>query len=246
MEYKPIKIKRVKAKSEAMLGKRFGKLVITEILGVGPEGGVWVKCKCDCGNTIELSKTRLTRKNNTLQCKKCGHALSGEKHSKKFLTDKKSHIGEVYGDLTILDVFGSNKNDRQLFAKCKCSCGKETTPRLSPVLTGKITSCGHETRSNLFAKDFAIGGTSLTAIDGRRKTNKNNKTGYTGVSLTKKGYRAYIHFKRKMYDLGTYKTIEEAVAARKEAEEELFGKFLEEVPEDIKTRLKNTKKGMVK
>lgn len=41
-------------------------------------------------------------------------------------------------------------------------------------------------------------------------------------------HRAYITFKQKQYHLGYYATFEEAVAARKQAEKDFFGKFLEE------------------
>lgn len=50
----------------------------------------------------------------------------------------------------------------------------------------------------------------------------NNTSGYTGVSKTKYGtYRAYITFDKIRRDLGQYKTIEEAAAARREAENRL-------------------------
>lgn len=46
-----------------------------------------------------------------------------------------------------------------------------------------------------------------------------NTSGFTGVSRNKKGtYRAYITVNKKRIDIGTYRTIEEAVKARREAE----------------------------
>lgn len=47
----------------------------------------------------------------------------------------------------------------------------------------------------------------------------NNTSGYTGVSKTKHGtYRAYITVKKQRIELGHFKTIEEAIAVRREAE----------------------------
>ena len=47
----------------------------------------------------------------------------------------------------------------------------------------------------------------------------NNKSGYTGVSLTKhNSYRAYITVNKQRIELGHYKTVEEAWHARCEAE----------------------------
>ena len=52
-----------------------------------------------------------------------------------------------------------------------------------------------------------------------RKKRPNNKTGYTGVSITPEGkYRADITFKGKRYFLGKFDSIEEAASTRKQAE----------------------------
>ena len=49
-----------------------------------------------------------------------------------------------------------------------------------------------------------------------------NKSGFTGVHRTKDGtFRAYITINHKQLNLGYYKTIEEAVNARREAENRL-------------------------
>lgn len=242
MDYTPIKQKKTEGKVRKLIGQKFGKLTVLDVLGTGKHGEIWVRCQCDCGNVDDYPKTVLTRKIKTTQCAKCGGRQSGSSKAESLLEKGKSHIGETHGELTIIDVV-KDPERKDLIAKCKCSCGKDTTSRLSAVLSGKVTSCGHETLKNLTNKEFAVSGTLLTAIDGRRKTNRNSSTGHTGVTLTKRGYRAYISFKRKMYDLGTYKTLDEAVEARKVAEEELYGKFLDELPEEIIDKLKNTKKG---
>lgn len=54
------------------------------------------------------------------------------------------------------------------------------------------------------------------------------KSGTKGVQIRKDGksirYRAIINVNKKKIDLGTYKTLEEAVSARKAAEEKYYGK----------------------
>lgn len=53
-----------------------------------------------------------------------------------------------------------------------------------------------------------------------RGTNKNNTTGYNGVYLTSSGkYRARIKIKGKLIGLGTFINFEDAMKARKEANE---------------------------
>ena len=63
-----------------------------------------------------------------------------------------------------------------------------------------------------------------------RKMNSNNKTGVKGVSwmLSRQKYRAQITFKRKIYNLEYFDKLEDAAKARKKAEEEMFGGFLQE------------------
>lgn len=62
-----------------------------------------------------------------------------------------------------------------------------------------------------------------------RKLDKRNKSGYTGVKETKTGtWNAQIYCDGKCINLGTYKTKEEAVNARKAGEEKYFGKFAHE------------------
>lgn len=62
-----------------------------------------------------------------------------------------------------------------------------------------------------------------------RKLDKRNKSGYTGVKETKTGtWNAQIYCDGKCINLGTYKTKEEAVKARKAGEEKYFGKFAHE------------------
>ena len=54
-----------------------------------------------------------------------------------------------------------------------------------------------------------------------KTTSKANTTGYTGVYAERGKFRAIIGHKGKAKSLGSFKTIEEAVAARKKAENDL-------------------------
>lgn len=59
---------------------------------------------------------------------------------------------------------------------------------------------------------------------------RNNTSGVPGVywEISKGAWRAAICFKGKRYSLGRYQRFEDAVKARKRAEEELFDPFLRE------------------
>lgn len=59
-----------------------------------------------------------------------------------------------------------------------------------------------------------------------RKTYTNNKLGVRGVSRAKNGkYVAHIGFNYKKIHLGTFDTLEEAIIARKDAENKYFGEW---------------------
>lgn len=60
---------------------------------------------------------------------------------------------------------------------------------------------------------------------GNQKPRKNNTTGYQGVYKQGAGYIARLGFKRKRYNLGTFKTPEEAAKARDAKAKELLGEF---------------------
>jgi hypothetical protein len=60
-----------------------------------------------------------------------------------------------------------------------------------------------------------------------RRLAKNNTSGCTGVVLAnnKTSWKASVYINGKMKHLGTFKTKEEAVSARKRAEKEVYGNF---------------------
>lgn len=91
--------------------------------------------------------------------------------------------------------------------------------------------------SRLFVDDWGIDGTKAISLN--QKKSKNNTSGVKGVSMTRDGkYRAYLNIARKQKHLGFFGTIEEAVAARKKAEEIYYEPILKE----FENRKHNAKK----
>ena len=104
---------------------------------------------------------------------------------------------------------------------------------MTRLKNGIIKECRHCGRKNLkkgreITKDASKEGTNVFAIQ-NRALNKNSTTGVNGVTFRQREnkYYAYINFKRKQYSLGLYENIEDAAAARKKAEERIYGEFLE-------------------
>ncbi len=162
----------------------------------------------------------------------------------KFKEYKKELIGKKYGKLTIKDVYRERRNGKAHYRLvCKCDCGNETRPYLSSVVgsNAETVSCGcYQGESGTKVLDsYLYDGTRVTNL----KAKARNKLGVKGVRLTKSGtYEASIYFKGESKYLGTYKTLEEAKAVRKEAEKELFDPVIEEFNKQAKYKIEKDDK----
>lgn len=123
--------------------------------------------------------------------------------------------------------------------RCRCDCGKETTVPYNNLASGNTKSCGCLLREHESPVKYMhyIEGTCVESLE-YKGLRKNNTSGYTGVTAYRGRWKAQITFKKKTYNLGVYQKIEDAVAARAQAEEQIFGEFLgwyyERFPEKVK------------
>lgn len=136
--------------------------------------------------------------------------------------------GERYGYLKVLGA-AENIGKRTAW-RCQCACGKEVVVPTHRLRCGHTRSCGCQCGSG--EPRIALG---LTYVEGTcvellraKRVRRNNTSGVTGVEWwTSKGrWRASISFKGKRHYLGSYSSFEEAVQARKQAEEALHDQFL--------------------
>lgn len=151
-------------------------------------------------------------------------------HSRK----KLELTGQRFGKLTVLAP-AENIGSRTAWL-CRCDCGQETVVPTRRLRDGRRTSCGCD-REGIGDSHGKAGRASLTFIDGtcvemiRAGTVRcNNTSGVPGVEWWKRKqrWRASICFKGKRRYLGSYVHFEDAVKARKRAEEELYQPFLDE------------------
>lgn len=114
------------------------------------------------------------------------------------------------GELTVISDTGQRKNGYTVWM-CGCSCG---------CLQARIV-----TENMKF-----VDGTSVTLLEkADKRLVSTNSSGYNGVYLNRKTQKwvAQIGFKGKTYYLGSYGKIEDAVQARRKAENQIYGEFLE-------------------
>lgn len=117
---------------------------------------------------------------------------------------------------------------------CKCSCGNTTHVPGYALRAGHYKSCGCKRtakRDAAVAKHIEqdrVSGTRKSAL--KAKLHSGNKSGVKGVRWddSKKRWKAYIGFKGKQINLGSYLTFEEAVEAREAGEATYFKPILEE------------------
>lgn len=210
----------LRAEQQNLTGKKFGSLtVIRKTNERGPEGSCLYECKCSCGRTIKVSAIKLKTRLVTT-CGNTEHLIENLR-------------GNRYGILTVVDF--SHTANRKTYWICKCDCGNTKIARSDFLKSGRTISCGckkKDAQQLIFEKQKAgfVEGTNINQISPDRKMNSNNKTGIKGVSwmTSKQKYRAQITFKRKTYNLGYFDKLEDAAEARKKAEEEMFGDFLQE------------------
>lgn len=142
--------------------------------------------------------------------------------------------GQRYGHLTVLGPAG-NIGDRTAWL-CRCDCGQDTVVTTRDLRRGRRTSCGCD-RPLIDPSPGEYGRASLTYVDGtcvemiRAGTVRcNNTSGVPGVDWmkSKQKWRATLMFKGRRHYLGSYGKFEDAVQARKRAEEEILEPFLQE------------------
>ena len=136
--------------------------------------------------------------------------------------------GQRFGKITVVRP-AENIGTKTAWV-CRCDCGQETVVKTCHLRDGHAKSCGCDGGPQCARMHLThVDGTCVEIL--RSKTiRRNNKSGVTGVDRVPRDrvWRATIVFKGKHYSLGGYHKFEDAVKARKRAEEDLHDNFLRE------------------
>lgn len=136
--------------------------------------------------------------------------------------------GQKFGRLTVIDVV---HHGRRLYYKCVCDCGKTTEVRSDALISGHTQSCGcllRECGKPLNRKRDFVDGTQISKIQSIPTIS--NKSGVVGVNWDKSRnqWQASLRFQKHKYNLGRFDSFDEAVEARKAAEEKYFKNYKKE------------------
>ena len=208
------------SKNNDILNKTFAHL--TPIAPAPPTSSGrrrWV-CRCDCGGEAVVLESNL----------KSGHTTSCGCAKRVDLTGKR------IGRLTVLrrsDRTAPRGARRTPLWECRCDCGeivyKATDVLTNPAQSMCKTCAGVYAAGKARANAGYESGTQLSKLKPRAPQSQ-NRSGMRGIYLDEKSgrYRVRIMLRGKQHHVGYFSTLDEAVKARLQAEEEFFGPFRQE------------------
>lgn len=207
------------ANAKDLTGQKFGRL--TAIERTGEKKGtnfVWL-CRCECGREVRIPGSSLLSGNT----RSCG-CLQDEMKRSGF----HDIAGQRFGRLVAVEPM-EKRSGGSVIWKCRCDCGKESEHAVKALVSGKAQSCGCSRLKNdaLQRTLHYIDGTCVEFIESMGKLRSDNTSGYPGLKYVRGKWEARITIKKKAYYLGRYADKEEAIRVRKEAEQRVFGEFLE-------------------
>lgn len=208
-----------------LTGTRIGKLTLLERKRENKR--TFYYCKCECGNE------KWIRADGLKNTRSCGCLAKETQFKKENLKNKK------FNRLTVIEEVGRDKLNGSIIWKCKCDCGNIKEVSAHNLKNNSIQSCGclqREIRIKngksvgaLHVKNKIIEDTNIQVLL-NKKLMAHNTSGHTGVKWDSERYKwvAEIIFKNKNFYLGRFEKKEDAIKARKEAEERLHKQFLKE------------------
>lgn len=151
------------------------------------------------------------------------------------MAERNDLTGEKFNMLTVIEYSHTQKG--RAYWKCKCDCENETFANSQNLKFNKVKSCGclslkvqqsedvvrKKTKSYLAS---CVEGTSTILLNNNIRSN--NNSGFRGVSWNKSRGKWYacIGFQGKNINLGLHSDIQDAIKARKIAEEKLWQPIL--------------------
>lgn len=117
--------------------QRFGKLIAIEPTEKRLYRHVVWKCKCDCGNVVEVPLNSLKQQ----KTRSCG-CLAKEINNNIGEQLKAKLLNKKFGKLTVIEEIPDIRKNGRVVWKCQCNCGNIIEVSTSSLTSGNTTSCG--------------------------------------------------------------------------------------------------------
>ena len=208
-------------------GTKIGHWTVGDPVRKGKYKTMYYHCVCDCGTERDVLSHNL-RHNLTYSC-----GCAREK-----FRPAEDLTGQDFGFLHVEEKI---VKDRHTYFRCKCKCGGEIIATGSYLRAGRVKSCGCRIGMKERTKEYNEKG-MLSPRVLKNAANKNSQSGYVGVNWNRQTNRwmASIIFRGKTHYLGTFENVEDAIMARKIAEEKYYGELLKNSSgENYKELMKN-------
>lgn len=125
----------------SLVGERFGKLLVAEMLPGYKGGRTYLRCKCDCGNETIVMMSNVKRgMTRSCGCYEKASRFNRDNHYKNLL-------GIRFGHLTVVSKGDKHYRSGCISWNCVCDCGNKIEVSSAHLLRGKTRSCGCNRRS---------------------------------------------------------------------------------------------------
>lgn len=227
-----------KANSAKLIGRRFGRLVVLQrledVIEDKKDGNVYWLCQCDCGNTC-ISSTNALISGNKKSCGCIHKEMLQERMTKHKMTDSRLYLVwkgmkarcyipshnhyDKYGARGII-VCDEWRNDFQAFYDWAMKNGYNENAKRGECTLERI-----DVNGNYCPENCCWANSTIQCIN--QNFRKDNKTGVKGVNFDKRSgkWQAQLQINKKKVLNKCFDNFEDAVKARKEAEEKYFGEF---------------------
>ena len=227
-----------------LIGQKFGRLTV-----IGPADSVvqangrtrvrWL-CQCECGTILPVRAEGL-RSGNTKSCgcldmeRKRSTLGVTKKHNAYVIRDNYVIMYTSKNEPFLVDIEDFGRVYKHCWYKSKKGYIKAKIKRKSVFLHRFILDCldeaidvDHKHGTDSIWDNRRSNIRKATTVQNTRNSHcrRDNSTGVTGVCpYTKNRWQAYIYVHGKQIKLGYFDNFDEAVAARRDAEEKYFGDF---------------------
>jgi hypothetical protein len=224
-----------------LTNQKFGRLTVVEYVKSDKYGNTYWKCKCRCNNEVIVRRSNLmsgdTQSCGCLALEIKSLIASQKKNHNKYDLSGEYGIGYTYDERKFyfdLEDYNLIKDYSWHFNKYGyiVTKGPETNNKTLFMHRLIMNAQENEDVDHIKHKKYDNRKSELRKVtDSQNLMNQElsiiNTSGYKGISWSKsvQKWHVYINKDKKRYHLGHYEDINNAITARKQAEEKLFGKY---------------------